>query len=186
MGDTLISEKEKNLLKSMVGKQFERFKCDAFIFSPTVFGIVGIYVDGQAYIITTSLKPVIRFYNNDEVACFEIKAAQEAEVVSRMEDGEMIETPIQEKIRNIMIVNDLQNLRNGDHTERFESTVGIIFQLQDDREVSFELGTWFSEMITVRRGYHLVDTYTPTTEFLDEWKDCGEYMPECRREVIML
>lgn len=186
MNNTLITEKEKDLLKSLKGKQFERFKCDSFIFSPMVFGIVGIYVDGQIYKITSGLKPVTRFYADDEVACFKIEPAEDAEIVSRMENGEMIETPIQEKIRNIKIVNDIQELHNGHRTELFESTVGIIFQLQDDREISFELGTWFSEMITVMRGYQLIDTYTPTMEFLEEWEGCGNCVPKCRREIVVL
>ena len=186
MNNTLITEKEKDLLKSLKGKQFERFKCDSFIFSPMVFGIVGIYVDGQIYKITSGLKPVTRFYTDEDVAGFEIELAEDAQIVSRMENGEMIETPIQEIIRNIKIVNDIQELHNGHHTEWFEYTAGIIFQLQDDREVSFELGTWFSEMITVRRGYHLIDTYTSTMEFLDEWEGCDDYVPECRREIVVL
>ena len=44
-----ISKKEIEILQSMIGKTFEKFKCDPFIFSPMVYGLVGFYVDGKIY-----------------------------------------------------------------------------------------------------------------------------------------
>ena len=63
------------------------------------------------------------------------------------------------------------------------STKGIIFHLASGNEISFEIGTWFSEMITIRRGYELVKSFTSVEEFLEDWEDSEGYFPECNREV---
>ena len=45
--DTLMSAEEINLLADMVGKTFESYICDEFVFSPAVYQIVGLHVGGQ-------------------------------------------------------------------------------------------------------------------------------------------
>ena len=49
---TSFSEQEINVFKSMIGKQFTKFKCDPFLYSPTVYGVVGIYIDNIPFRIT--------------------------------------------------------------------------------------------------------------------------------------
>lgn len=68
----------------------------------------------------------------------------------------------------------------------FNSTVGLIFLLEDSREISFEIGTWFSEMITIQKGYNLIEKFTPTDDFIEEWEDCEGYIPNAKRDVIVI
>lgn len=185
MSNTLITETEQQLLKSMVGGQFESYQCDPFVYSPMVFGIVGLAVSGKIYRLRADLKHVRRFFTDEEVACFQLEEASGSDIVSRMENGALVETPIRAVIRSISIVNDIQTVCRGDQRKRFASTTGILFHLEDHQEVSFELETWFSEMITVKRGYDLMKTFAPETEFLEEWEAFGEYEAQCRREVIV-
>ena len=44
--DTLMSAEEINLLADMVGKTFESYSCDEFVFSPAVYQIVGLQGGG--------------------------------------------------------------------------------------------------------------------------------------------
>ena len=40
-----FSEHEIVFLKSMIGKQFNKFKRDPFVYSPMIYGIAGFYLD---------------------------------------------------------------------------------------------------------------------------------------------
>ena len=53
-------------------------------------------------------------------------------------------------------------------------------------EISFEVDTWFSEMITVQRGYNLIDKFTSVDDFLEEWEDCRGYTPTVERMIVPL
>ena len=51
-------------------------------------------------------------------------------------------------------------------------------------ELSFEKNIWFSEDITVGKGYNLIDRFTPASEFEEGWS--GPLRGECFREIILL
>lgn len=182
----IISNKEFDLLKSMIGKTFDKYKCDPFINSPMVYGIVGIYINDKAIKITSLLKEVQRFLEIEEVASLQIDESTNENIKTFMDDGEMIDTPINSKIKSISVVNDYQTIEHKGHIYEFNSTVGLIFLLEDSREISFEIGTWFSEMITIQKGYHLIDKFTPVDDFFEEWEDCEGYIPNSKREVIVI
>ena len=180
---TIISAEELDLLKSMVGKTFNKYKCDPFINSPMVYGIIGIYIDGKPIKITSLLKKVSE---TDEVAELRISETTDDNIKTFMVDGEMLDTPVDSKIETIFVVNDFQTIEHEKKLYKFSSTVGIIFVLEDSREISFEISTWFSEMITIQKGYNLIKKFTPIDDFLEEWEDCDGYIPKCSREIIEL
>ena len=186
MVKTDITLKDTELIQSLIGKKFEKIKCDAFVFSPTVFGIIGLYVDGKIFKLTSLLKPVERFYSNEEVAQLKIELANDSEIKSMMDDGEMIETPVNDIIRSVIIINDDEMISHASEQRVFSSTKGIVFQLKSGNEISFEIGTWFSEFITVRRGYTLVKQFASTNDFLEEWEDSADYNPSVERNIITL
>ena len=183
---TIISENEMNILKNMIGKTFNKYKCDPFINSPMVYGIVGIYIDEQPFKITSLLKEVKRFLTHDDVAEFKITETTDNNIKTFMDNGQLIETPVNSKIKSISIVNDFQTVTYNGENYEFSSTVGFIFTLEDSREISFEIGTWFSEMITIQRGYNLIEKFTPTDDFLEEWQECEGYTPTIRREITVI
>ncbi len=183
---TIISKKEIDILKSMIGKTFEKYKCDPFVNSPMVYGIIGIYIEGKPFKLTSLLKEVNRFLTQDEVAQLKITETIDDDIKTLMIDGEMIETPIKSKIKSISIINDFQTIEHQEKSYEFSSTIGLIFTLEDSREISFELGTWFSEMITIQRGYNLIEKFTSTNDFLEEWEDCDGYIPQVKREITLI
>lgn len=183
---TIISNKELDLLKTMIGKTFNKYKCDPFINSPMVYGIVGIYIEGKPFKITSLLKEVQRFLTIDEVAEFKISETTDDCIKTFMVDGAMIDNPVDSKIKSITVINDFQSVEHDGQIYNFDSTVGLIFKLEDLREISFEIGTWFSEMITIHRGYDLTERMTPTDDFIEEWEDCEGYVPKIKRECIVI
>ena len=173
-----------DMLKSMIGKSFEHYSCDPFVFTPNVFGIVGFRIGGDTYKMTSDLEVVQRFYHEDDVAVMRVTECQRSEIVSRMVNGQMVTTPVQDTITSIDVVNDRESVAHDGEQKELLSTKGIIFHLASGNEISFEIGTWFSEMITIRRGYELVKQFTPLAEFYEEWEDSEGYIPDCSREVI--
>jgi len=151
-----------------------------------VYGIIGIYIEGKSFKLTSLFKEVNRFLTQDEVAQFEITETADDDIKTFMVDGKMIETPVKSKIKSISIVNDFQTIEYQEKLYKFSSTVGLIFTLDDSREISFEIGTWFSEMITIQRGYNLIEKFTLTSDFLEEWEDCDGYIPKVKREIILI
>lgn len=181
-----ITEKELEVFKSMIGKTFEMFKCDSFVFSSSVYGLVGFYIEEKIYKFSSFLESVQYFFQRDDVVRIKVEETVDSEIVSMMDGGTFIETPVKSKISSITIVNDYQKVVYGDDERCFETTIGIIFHFEDTHEISFEVPTWFSEMITIRKGYDLLKKFVPENDFLEEWEECDGYIASTRREVIVI
>ena len=184
MVDISLNNATIEMLAGMIGKRFEAFSSDPFIFAPDVFGIVGFQIDGRSFKLTSDLEAVQRFYHVDDVAVMKVTECQRREIVSRMVDGQMIDTPVQDTIVSIDVVNDRESVAHDGERKDLLSTKGVIFHLASGNEISFEIGTWFSEMITIRRGYELIKQFTPLADFSEEWEEGEGYTPDCSREVI--
>ncbi len=184
MVDISFNNTTIEILAGMIGKRFEAFSSDPFIFAPDVFGIVGFQIDGRSFKMTSDLEVVQRFYHEDDVAVMKVTECQRSEIVSRMVNGHLVITPVQDTITSIDVVNDRESVAHSGERKEMLSTKGVIFHLASGNEISFEIGTWFSEMITIRRGYELIKQFTPLADFYEEWEDSEGYTPECSREVI--
>ena len=173
-------------LKRIVGGTLESYSCDPFIFSHSAFGIVGLKVNGEFYKITAELEQIQRFFSEDEVAVFRFQKCQEEEIVSRMDNGVLQDYPVKDVITKISVVNDIETVSHGNDLRELVSTKGIVFHLSSGNEISFDVSTWFSEMISIRRGYDVISQIAPTDEFIEEWNDCEGYKASCTREVVSL
>jgi hypothetical protein len=183
---TSFSEQDIGIFKGMIGKRFDKFMCDPFVYSPMVYGVVGLYIDGVAYKLTALYKTVKRFFTTDDIAAFRIEQTVDANIKTFMDEGELITNPVSSKIVAIDIVTDHQTLEHDEEMQPLDYSVGVIFHLEDKREISFEIKTWFSEMITVQKGYDLIEKFTPVDDFLEEWEGCDGYNAKCIREVLTL
>lgn len=186
MVDISFSGAATELLKGIIGKTFDFYSCDPFEFSPSVFGIVGIKVEDKFYKLTCNLEKTIRFWNDDEVAQLRFEECGDQRTESRMDGGTMIDMPVRDTIVGIDVINDLEAVTFEGEERTFQSTKGIIFRLSSGNEISFEVDTWFSEMITIQRGYNLIDKFTPVDDFLEEWEDCKGYTATVERTIVSL
>lgn len=181
-----ISFSNTDMLKGMIGQVFEKYKCDPFVFSPSVYGIVGFYIGKNIFRMTSLQKVVSRFYADEEVATFQFAHATDDEIVTLMDNGQMIETPVKDTIKVIDVINDYETVSHNGEERTLISTKGIIFYLDGGNEISFEIGTWFSEFITIRKGYELIQKFTQIQDFLEEWEDSVGYEADARREVVTI
>ena len=182
--DKRFDSKTISLLKTFVGREIECLRCDPFFYSTSVYGIVGIKVENQ-WIAFTNFIEVLDHYGADEdVAVFKANKCEEQDI--RSFTGEkMIDIPIEIKITGVDIINENLRLYNGKiQTYDVWVTRGVIFKLDNGREISLEKDVWFSEDIIVERGENLVGKFVSTNEFVENFD--GQYRAECHRETMML
>lgn len=174
------------MLRGFIGKTLDFYSCDPFEFTPSVFGIVGFKIEDRFYKLTCDLEKVTRFWTEDEIARLRFDSCGDRKPESRMDGGTMIDTPVRDTIVAIELINDCESVSFKKEKRSLCSTKGIIFHLLGGNEISFEVDTWFSEMITVRRGYDLIDKFTTIDDFHEEWEDCEGYTAAVERKIISL
>lgn len=181
--DVRFGGQEMELLKRMVGRVMTKYKCDPFLFSTAVFGIVGFIIDDNAFVLTNTTRPMDYYGATEDVAVMNLSQVQEQQIHSMVEDNQMVNTPVGKKITGVAIVNEHQRLfQNGVQTYDVHLTRGVIFYFEDASELSFEKNVWFSENITVGKGEGLLDQFTPVDEFIEDWEN--DYRGECERTII--
>ena len=159
-------------IKTLVGKRFIKYKCDAFQFTNSVTGTVGVYIDNLVYELRNEQESVDYSTDNN--------------IQSFFLDTEQINTPIEEIISKIVIVNENQKLyKNGIQIYDVWVTRGIIFVLESGREISFQKDIVpFSEEIYINKGYNLIDIIEDNNDFCDDWNEQEGYLGKCSREII--
>ena len=173
------------LLNHLIGRELTKYKCDPFIFSPLVYGIAGVCTKDLSIAFTNTIEVMDHYGQLEDVAVFRVSAMPEEKICSMVKGKNMQEIHIQQKISEIQVVNENQRLFNNEvQTYDVWITRGVIFKLADNLEISFEKNVWFSEMITVERGYNLLEKFSPVSRFTENWE--GNYRGECTREIITL
>ena len=181
--DVRFNQEEVSLIKNMIGTTLTKYKCDPFEFSTAVYGIVGICTDKSAYAFTNAIQ-VMDYYGADEdAAVFRLVKRSDSDIKSLISGNTMIELPVNKTIKEIDVINEHQKVFTHDkQTYYVWLTRGIIFILEDDTEISLEKNVWFSEMITVDKGDNLLNKFTPTREFSEDWE--GDFRGECSRDIV--
>lgn len=182
--DIRFDHKTLELLKASIGAELECLRCDPFLFSNSVYGTAGIRISGK-WLAFTNFAEVLDYYGrNEEVGVF--KAFPVGEEAIRSYTGEkMIQIPVSEKITGIDVMNENQRLyKNAIQIYDVMLTRGVIFKLKSGRDLSLEKDVWLSEDINIERGEALIEKFTSTSEFCQNWEN--EYKGECTREIISL
>ena len=183
--DLRFDEHMISILKSMVNSKMLKYKCDPFVYSPAVYGIAGVCTESGSYAFTNQIEVLDHYGADEDVAVFRIEERPEEQIVSLVQDVKIVDVPVNRVIREIKVINEHQMLY--DRSEQIYDvwlTRGVIFIMSDDLEIAFEKSVWFSEMIIVTRGENLLEQFTPTASFAEEWED--PYRGECERNVISI
>ncbi len=174
---------DENICREMLGKIFHKYRCDKFEFRNSVTQIVGLYIGETAYSLTNIQEAVDYFGDTDDMSVFKMRQAQEAEIQSAFEDVIQIDTPIQERIQSIRLINDCQKtFQNNMQQYEVWLTRAIIFDF-GSHQVSFEKDyVPFSEEINIQRGYDLIHMLSSEKKFLEGWD--ASVTADCIREII--
>lgn len=159
------------IFQSFIGKIFYKYRCDPFVYAPSVTQTVGLYIGDEVYKASNVQETVDYYGNMDEVAVFRFTKTQDEEIYSALAGVEQIDTVIDGRIEKIVLVNEnQQTFENGIQTYDVWLTRGVIFTV-DGREISFEKQNWpYSEEINIERGYNLIDKFGDVSEFSEDWE----------------
>ncbi len=183
--DICFTAREMKLIKWMIGKRLQKYKCDPFSFSTSVYGLVGLLIDDESFAFTNFVEEMDYYGENEDVAVFRIKAIPFDEIQSKAQNQQMIEIPVNDIIVEIDIVNEHQRLyKNSIQIYDVLLTRGVIIKLKDGNEISLEKNIWFSENISVEKGYDLIKRFSSTDEFSEGWS--GEHKGMCSRVIIRI
>lgn len=92
----------------MIGKCFEYYRANPFMYSTSVYGEVGLVVDKNAYCLSNYVQPLHYYGAIDDVGIFKIAKADIEDVKSQLDNTVMVDRPINQKIVSINIVNEIQ------------------------------------------------------------------------------
>lgn len=182
-----FNEATVQLLHKLIGKSFQNFSCDRLPnASTTIYGAVVFLIDNVTYALTNFLESVDYINRKDDLGIFRFSAIDDIRRIEIFRECTPITTPVNQKIVSIKIVEETQHLYKDNAIEYEISTVrGIIFVLEDGREISFEKDIWFSEFIEVRTGYELETTFASPDVFIEEWSD-SNYIPDIERNIVVI
>lgn len=161
-----------NIFKPLIGRTFEKYRCDQFMYTNSVTQIVGIYIGNQVYKMTNIQETIDYFGNREDMAVCNFNKCQEDDIKSAFKDTSMITIPVNDGIEEIVLVNENQQVvKNGVQTYDVWLTRGIIFAV-GGREISFEKDiTPFSEEIIIHRGYDLLNEFASESDFSEGWDE---------------
>lgn len=164
---------KESFFSGLIGKEFKKYKCDPFVFTNTVTKTVGLYIGDQVYELRNEQEQVDYFGAMDDMAVWHILETQDKSIQSAFLAIEQINTPVEESIKGITLVDENQFMTDGKNLEYdIWLTRAVIFHLES-RDICFEKDTCaFSEEIEIVRGYNLKNNYPKTNKFfLNDWNE---------------
>lgn len=173
----------KMIFKEMINKKFLKYRCDEFLYTNSVTGVVGIYIEDKIYELRNEQKGIDYFNYYDDFAVWSIKETDDNNIKSFFLDTEQINTPINEYIKEISLVNENQKATIDNVEYDVWITRAIIFHLET-RDVYFmKDSTAFSEEIEIKRGNDLLKEFPKYNNFfMDEWND--DIKHEIKNEIV--
>lgn len=175
----------KSYFKLLIGKCFKKYRCDPFENTNSVTGIVGIYIDNKTFELHNEQKAIQYFDSVDDIAVWGFREVNTNDIHSFFEDTDQIDTPVNEIIRTITLVNEHQKVKISDDIYEMWITRSIIFHLETE-DIYFEKdNTAFSEEIEIKRGHNLVDEFPKKNNFfLDQW--VNGIIPSVETEFVLI
>lgn len=170
-----------SILRSLIGEKLLSVKHDPFTFVNSSSQVVQIITDNSVFYLYSFTEPLDYYGSEEDVAVWTIESNRNKVVDQKT----FVETPFNETIKNIYVVQENQRLyQNNQQIYDVWLTRGIIFDF-GEHQYSLEKAVWFSEDIYIQKGYNLIDTFASTDEFAkSDWEEgCSA---ECIREIVRL
>ncbi|MCD8205490.1 MAG: hypothetical protein LUD29_02615 [Clostridia bacterium] len=190
--DISFDQGTMDLLQSLVGKKMNAFLCQRRMYTTAVDEVVMFRIEGTLYKLTNAYEVLDYMNSVDDVGVFKFGLASEKDI-ERYEalytpKMYMRSTPIEQTIKEIRILYENQQLyHEAVQTYDIDIVRGVVFVLEDGREIAAEKDMWFSELIYVTTGYNLMDAFREIDETLiDPWKKHPGYEARGSRQTVVL
>ncbi len=177
--DIRFNEKEKQTLRSFIGKSLHTILHDEFSFVNSSTGAVQFNIGAESVFLYSFTEPEDYYGSTEDVAIWTLEKI----AYPIIQKKNFITTPIELPVQRIILVQEHQQLfENGKQTYDVWLTRGLLFDF-GKFQVAFEKAVWFSEEIYITRGQNLISKFNPVSDFCnpDRWGDGIE--AKCFREI---
>jgi len=175
----ILREEELMTLKNMIGKKLVKYEHEEFIFTDTVSNVVRFDMEDDVSFLYCFTEEHDYYGTAEDVAVLSIEKVKYPIV----DNKHLISMPVDEDIKNIYVVNDSQRVKYPDEEYSVDVTRGIIIDF-GEYQISFEKYSWMMEEIAVKRGYDLIERFTPVDDFVS--RHSGATDISYNREVVSL
>ncbi len=157
---------DTELIKSLIGNTFTKYKHADFIIADSVTGILGFEINQQVFELVNDYGALDYFGLDDEATILSISKSNWTEVEPRF-NNDIKETYIDEVVQKVVLVNDHTFSENYDMWE----TKAIIFCFES-LELCFEKqDCWFSMEIEIHKGYDTLNVIDDGKDILNDFDE---------------
>ncbi len=177
-----------SILENFIGLTFNKYKCNDFVFTNSVYQNVGLYIDHSILLLNNSFQSMEYFGTNEDISIFNLKECEDKDVKSGIKNSEMKDNFINKKISSIRVINENRKIFVKSILEYdVDLTRAIIFTFHNGEELCFEKDSWiFSEEIIINRGHNLINVITNSNEFYEKINENSDMSGELSRSDIIL
>ncbi|MDO5440571.1 MAG: hypothetical protein Q4F12_03430 [Erysipelotrichaceae bacterium] len=176
---------DQELFKSFIGKTFNKYKHEKFLFTNTVTQVLGFMINNESYKMNNDFEQVdFMGWDNEATICRVNQTNWDNILVNR---DDIIETEINKEIKSITLINDhFVSKTYGSVNYDWWETRAVIFNF-GELEVSFEKqDSFFSMEIEINKGYDLINKVEDGKFILSDFEQSEEQTIEVSREIINL
>lgn len=179
--DIRLNDNEIKLLHSLVGQKLLAIHHDQFDFVNSSSQVVAFESATETIYLYSFTEEQDYFGTTEDVAVWSMEKTK----YPLLDSKELVRTPIDQTVASIQLIQEHQRLlKCGEIIYDVWLTRGIIMNL-GERQISFEKAVWFSEEIYIQKGYDLLNTFAPISNFVEsDWED--GITAECSREIVTL
>ena len=171
--EKLLSFEDVDTLKAIKGKKLDYIRHNPMDDSGTILQVVEFAIGECRYYLYCDLETMDYFGLDEDISYISFSA----EKYPFVDDCNLIENHIGLKVTGVSEVKDDIQLYDDEELEYdFSFTRGIIIHF-GDYQLSIEKVSYFSELMTVRKGYDLISKFESIEEYRKDFDD------ECRIEV---
>ena len=157
---------DTELIKSLIGKTFTKYKHADFIVTDSVKGILGFEINHQVFELVNNYEALDYFGLDGEATILSISTSNWTAVESRF-NNDIKETYIDEAVQKVILVNDHTFSKNYDMWE----TKAIVFCFENF-EICFEKqDCWFSMEIEIHKERDTLNVIDDGKDILNDFDE---------------
>ncbi len=148
-----LDDKEKSLLKSLIGKKLVKVKHDPFdkFGGETVYGRIELFFEGHVVLIDYDYSPYRLFGSeDDDRPRFSVKTIGEGDAVSALQNVDQIYVNYGETVEGVTLVEDYASVEWDGKKDEARTLTAIIFKLSG-RELGIQ-GDYMIPLLNLLRG----------------------------------
>ncbi len=183
-----ILENEKTLLKNLIGKELKSIKSEEKDSWSRIFGNLSIVTEDQEIEIRNELTPTDYFGGIEDLSKFKILKIMQENPFKLMIESPIIETPVHEKIADILIIQDEISVTNLNGDSIYEITMDDAIVIKTESS-SFAISREWSleEELIFSKTVNYMDSIYSVKDIISEWSDKdSRTKASCKRREISL